>query len=111
MPACSTKEVVENMLCDMREALGQDNFHFVNRRKNLNSLMSLGLKLIDVKEALNELTYTDYIRGPEIDRDFPSTDKLWIFKKRIINEIFYIKLKVEYQANGQVKVVSFHIDE
>lgn len=33
MPTYSTKEVVENMLHDMREALAQGKFYFVRRSK------------------------------------------------------------------------------
>lgn len=112
MPTYSTKEeVVENMLHDMREALAEGQYYFVSRTKNIESLSQLGLTVSDIIDELNELTYADYRSGPVADRDFPDTDKLWIFKKKICNEVFYIKLKVEYQTNKRVKVLSFHIDE
>jgi hypothetical protein len=111
MSTYSTKEVVENMLHDMREALAQGKYNFIKRSKNMESLTQLGLVPSDIIDEINELTYADYISGPETDRDRPDDDKLWIFKKRVISEVFYIKLKVEYQTDKGVRVLSFHIDE
>ncbi len=111
MPTYSTKEVVENMLHDMREALAQGKFYFVRRSKNMKTLAQLGLVPSDIVDKLHELTYADYISGPETDWNRPDDDKLWIFKKRVNSEVVYIKLKVEYQTDKSVRVLSFHIDE
>ena len=53
----------------------------------------------------------DCYKGPEQDRDRKESDYFWIFKKKISWQVIYIKFKVEYQIDGGVKVVSFHIDE
>jgi hypothetical protein len=46
-----------------------------------------------------------------VDMDDMKSDHLWVFKKRIDGEVIYIKFKVVYQENGEVRVVSFHIAE
>ena len=76
----------------------------------MNTLAQLGLTWDDAKAEIYGLTAADYVSGPETDRDYPSSDKFWKFKKVVSNCLIYIKLKVEYQKNGDVRVVSFHID-
>lgn len=94
----------------MRSAIDNDNYTLIPRRKNLNTLARLGIMLPDALDEIYALTSLDYFSGPDIDRDIPCSDKLWTFKKYIYGENIYIKLKVEYQENKQVKIISFHID-
>ena len=77
----------------------------------MDTLAQLGLTWQDAKDEIYALTPQEYFKGPEIDRDFPSSDRFWIFKKRIEKNVVYIKFKVLYQEDGSVKFVSFHIDE
>ena len=56
------------------------------------------------------LSSSDFISGPEIDRNYPNSDCLWIFKKNINGDIIYIKFKIEYQQKAQMKIISFHLD-
>ena len=82
----------------------------INRKKNLDTLAQLGILWSDAITEIYKLTSADYNSGPEIDRDRPSSDNFWIFKKHIYGDAIYIKIKVEYQENGDVRIVSFHID-
>jgi hypothetical protein len=106
----SNEEAVNQILCDMRKAIDAGLFIPVDRYKNFKTLAKLGLTWTDVKDEIYTLTRSNYIKGPEDDRDDPSSDKFWFFKKKVENNIIYIKFKVLYQYQKQVKVVSFHID-
>jgi len=107
----SSQADVEQILRDMRFALQQNKMTLIPRRKNLDTLSKKGWLWRDVKNAMINLTYNDYREGPELDYDDPTSDKLWIFKTNIDNDIIYIKFKVMYQTDGRVKTLSFHIDE
>lgn len=111
MAVYSSKPDVEKILGDMKNALMQNKICFIPRAKNMKTLAALGLLVSDVKDELMDLSYSDYISGPEVDRDQPSSDCLWIFKRRVNGQDIYIKFKVEYQIDGNVKVISFHFDE
>ena len=101
---------IQKILADMRNGLSSNKFILIPRRKNMRSLALLGLTPYDAMDEIYNLTETDYISGPDIDRDNPSSDFFWKFKKQICGQIFYIKFKVLYQADGTVNLVSFHID-
>lgn len=107
----SMRMSVEQVLRDLRDAIRVNRVDFIQREKNMKTLARLGLLVSDVYDELMNLTFSEYISGPEEDRDRPSSDKLWIFKKRVCGELLYIKFKIEYQTDGLLKVLSFHIDE
>ena len=106
-----TSTHIIKVLNDMRIAISNGKFIPVSRRKNMMTLASLGITWKDAKEEIYDLAVSDYIDGPIVDRDYPSTDRLWIFKKSVLGQIIYIKFKVLYQEDGSVKIISFHIDE
>lgn len=107
----ASHEEIERVLKDMREAIQAEKFVFVKRRKNIDTLTELGLMPEDIPDEFMDLSCSEYIKGPEQDRDRKESDCFWIFKKKISWQVIYIKFKVEYQIDGGVKVVSFHIDE
>ena len=83
----------------------------INRDKNINSLAKLGITWSDALSYLKKLRYTDYCKGPSVDRDQPDSDYMWVFKTYIESEIVYIKMKVLYQKNNELKIINFHIDD
>ncbi len=108
MPTTAT---LPTILAQVRSALDADKYQFIPRRKNMHTLAQLGLTVQDAKNEIYTLTPAHYHSGPMIDRDRPTSDHLWVFKKRVEGEILYIKFKILYQEDGSVKVLSFHIDE
>lgn len=102
---------IENILTDMRTAIDEGKFQPIPRGKNMNTLAQLGITWNDAKEEIYGLSASDYFQGPEVDRDFPSTDLFWMFKKSIDGQVIYIKFKVLYLEDGSVRLVSFHIDQ
>lgn len=107
----SSRADVEKILADMRHALLKRKLDVVCREKNMETLSSMGLLFSDVASTMYALTYNEYIKEPEVDRRYPKSDKLWVFKTKLDNQIIYIKFKILYQKDGSVKTLSFHIDE
>lgn len=107
----SSQKDVEDILSAMRYAIDNQKFIPIDRGKNLSTLLSLGILWCDARDEIYALSYSDYIKGPEVDRRNPNSDKFWIFKKRIDQKPVYIKFKVLFLNNNEVKVVSFHFDE
>lgn len=101
---------IDDVLRDMRDAIDKNKFLPIDRTKNLRTLSILGITWQHAKDEIYELTSGDYVSGSEIDRNYPSSDMLWKFKKIVNGNVIYIKFKVLYQENGEVKVISFHID-
>ena len=107
----SRKEDVEILLQDMRDAIDSGRYCPVDRDKNMQTLAMLGIMWDDAVDEMRGLQFCDYIKGPETDRDYPQTDKLWVFKKNVLGNTIYIKFKIEYMIDKDLKVLSFHIDE
>lgn len=107
----SDREEIEKFLDDVRKAIIAGKVTLVDRKKNMDTLAEMGLTLRQVYREICELTFVNYEKGPEIDRDLPKSDMLWIFKTNIDHNSIYIKIKVEYKSSGEVKIISFHFDE
>ena len=70
-------------------------------------MAALGFNYKDVRDAILELSVTDYCEGPVQDRDMPGD--LWVFGKVIGSREVYIKLKLaSFGTLKIVRIVSFH---
>ncbi|NDL67787.1 type II toxin-antitoxin system MqsR family toxin [Anaerotalea alkaliphila] len=105
----SSQGDVEQVLSKLRQAIDTENFELWPRRKNMESFARLGIMPKDAIDEIYGLTYKEYVAGPEIDRDKPESEKLWIFKMMIMGHMFYIKFKIK-NINSQLLVISCHID-
>ncbi len=81
--------------------------NFVNRKDNIATISYLGLTIPDVKGILSQLTYKDYVKGPEKDID-RSGNMIWEFGVHIKGEEIYIKLSDDFSFD-KAKCISFHI--
>jgi len=99
----STSEV-DYFLDKLKQAVNEGRCSFVHRKKNLDDLSRLGISVKSAKAELTELTSTDYISGPEPDRN-GSKGEIWIFGKDHDCGELYIKLKLK---DNRLKVISFH---
>jgi len=83
---------------------------FISRRKNLDSLVKLGLTKRNCKEEILSLSVAEYCGGPEPDKDRPG--EIWEFGKLIGNREVYIKLKIAQVGKEKIaKCLSFHVAE
>ena len=101
---------IDALLLNLRYAIDNNMVVVIHRRKNMDTLARLGILWSDAIKEIYKLTSADYISGPIADNDRPNSDLLWVFKKYLYGEIIYIKLKIQYMDNGELKVLSFHID-
>jgi hypothetical protein len=84
---------------------------FVRRQKNLQTLFDLNLTVNDVIGSLLNLSVSDYVSGPEKDRD-GTPGQIWKFRHPISNYMIYVKLKFfELQTKDRLKIISFHTEE
>lgn len=72
---------IEKLLADMRYAIDNQKCTPIRRKPNMDTLARLGITWSDAFDKMYELTSADYIKGPEDDRNEPTTDKVWVFKK------------------------------
>jgi hypothetical protein len=100
---------IERFLADLRECLFENQkFRIIERKKNQDTLIQLGLTRRNLVDELISLSINNYCSGPEQD-DRRQTDVLWEFGKEIEGAEIYIKLKI-FTVNGEdyVKLISFH---
>ena len=86
--------------------LAQSNFIFIQRKKNLDSISQLGIKISQVKSIIMQLTYENYHKGPERDKD-RKKGNIWEFGVIIDHEEVYVKLSDDFSHNI-AKCISFH---
>jgi len=87
----------------------QSNFYFVDRKKSLDCLAYLGIKVPQAKEEILGLIYEDYYRGPIPDKG-PKGGEFWEFGKTIRGEQIFIKLKT-VSEHGVAICFSFHVPD
>lgn len=83
-----------------------NQFHFVEREKNMQSLAELGITIPQAINTLLKLTYKNYSGGPEKDDHFTESN-VWFFGCKIDGEEIYIKLSDNFKHN-KAKCISFH---
>lgn len=99
-------------LAEAKNLVIEKKFIFVPRKKNLQSLASCGLTILDAKDEILSLKAKDYYKGPKQDFDVSQPGDIWEFKKQIEGKQFYIKLKIQIQEDETIlKCLSFHTDE
>ena len=95
---------VNKFLGIFKKIVSQRGILVVKREKNLNTLAELGLPIMEVQNEILRLEATDYVDGPNPDRDFPG--EVWKFGKIIDHEEIYIKGKL--RGGKEAVCISFH---
>lgn len=93
------REIIENK---------PENLKLIPRKKNMDSLYSMGLTPLDIEEIVCDLTPENYFRGPSPDHNFPN-EEVWEFK--VLYEEFRIYIKLKLKEEEFVICISFHEDE
>jgi hypothetical protein len=105
-----SKEAAEAFLNSVKEAIRNGKYTLIPREKNRKSMAQHGLLLKDVLDEVCNLSYANYIRGPEPDDDPNEKDAVWVFKTYIVTDTFYVKIKI-VSSDQSLKILSFHISE
>ena len=107
---------VDAFLSEVRLAIADGRCMIDTRKfKNKRTIAALGLLPEDILDEISDLTYEDYIYGPEPDdRPNHKGEDVWFFKKKV--DWFMIYIKLEFQliqgtnTYQKLAVMSFHED-
>lgn len=102
----TTPQEITDFLKKFKHVLSA-GFIFISRRDNVATIAYLGITIAYVKTILSQLTYKDYIRGPQSDKN-GSGNMIWEFGLNIQGENIYIKLSDDFSFN-KAKCISFHV--
>ena len=80
-----------------------------DRHKNRETLLELGISLLQRELIVKSLLPQDYVEGPVID-ELNRRKEMWVFGKDVKDREVYIKITLGYE-NGQTICISFHIAE
>lgn len=88
-------------------ATQEGGLYVINREKNRDSLVAMGLTKHNREEAILSLEAIDYYAGPKKDRDREGS--IWEFGQSIDGTEIYMKLKIaEISGKRIAKCISFH---
>jgi len=103
----ATPEQITNFLKQFKFFVNAGGFDLIERFENIKGLAILGLEETQAEQIVLQLTYVDYIRGPEEDKRYPKHN-IWVFGYDMDPEELYIKLSDNFKF-GKAKCLSFHI--
>lgn len=106
----ANREEVIAFLQTMRQRIRSNNNEIliVKREENDKLITDIGLtKELIRDEIILKLSYEDYSKGPEDDRN-GDNGKIWIFYKEVWGYGLYVKLKHTTDASVLIKVISLH---
>ena len=104
------QDELDIFLQQVRAAVEIGNYQILDRRsKYLQTLSAVGIIESDVLDDISNLNRNDGLRKEE-DQNPAFPGYVWITKKFLHGEMIYIKLKIKTQPQGQLLVMSYHID-
>jgi len=107
MPSTPKQEIAD-FLKGIKHRIARDGLDLVPRKKNLEDLAYLGLRIEDAQEVVLQLATADYASGPEPDRNKVFAGEVWTFKKKVGSDLIYIKLKHDEEL-CRALCLSFHV--
>jgi hypothetical protein len=100
--------IIRENLTRIKIAAKNNRIYFINRDKNLKTLVRFDLHVQDIVSICLTLKMSDYHRGPEKDHD-GSDGEVWIFIHPFHRTRMYIKIKLfTVNAIDYLKIISFH---
>lgn len=104
----SSRIQIEDFLSNFKLKLKIYGVVFLQRDKNLDTLIKLELTTVNRTSILQALTYQDYYKGPTPDYDKGA--ELWEFGVEVKHRDVYIKITMGH-TDRPVICISFHIAE
>lgn len=107
MGTVSTPEEINEFLRQVKHHVSKGRRQVEERTKNLRTLSDLEMTKAEMWSEISQLTFKDYVAGPEPDDD-PNRprNEWWKFGKTINGVDVYIKLRIH--KNRVVICLSFH---
>ncbi|MGL5056653.1 MAG: type II toxin-antitoxin system MqsR family toxin [Fusobacteriaceae bacterium] len=78
----------------------------IPRQKNMDSIYSMGLSILNIEEIIAELTIENYYKGPTPDHK-DKEEEVWEFLVDFEEYPIYIKLRLD-EKDDLVVCISFH---
>lgn len=103
-----TLQFIQNYLFLIKSSISQNKYQFIERKKNIEFLRRNGLTIDDLLLILFDLSSSDYVSGPENDRD-THKGAIWKFKYNMDGINIYIK--INYNPPNDINIISFHENE
>lgn len=104
------QKYVRQFLSEFKELIYANGFRIIDRLKNKDALLELGLTSNQRKEIILSLSVLDYTSGPI--KDIYKSGDFWVFGKIIDSAEIYIKIKIVEQDDEEYAVcLSFHKSE
>ena len=101
---------VRQFLSEFKDVIYANGLRIIERLKNKDALLELGLTSNQRKEIILSLSVLDYNSGPI--KDIYKSGDFWVFGKTLDSAEIYIKLKIVEQDNEEYAVcLSFHKSE
>ena len=101
---------VRQFLSEFKDVIYANGLRIIERLKNKDALLELGLTSNQRKEIILSLSVLDYNSGPI--KDIYKSGDFWVFGKTIDGAEIYIKLKIVEQDDEDYAIcLSFHKSE
>lgn len=99
-----SKQEVENFICHFMEKFKVWGIIFINREKNQQALIELGISSLIREEIVGGIEAEDYV---ETITDTASWGDMWVFGKDYSGQELYIKISLG-KPGTQTICISFH---
>ncbi len=106
----TTKNQVQQFLKDFKQKLDVFSIIYLDRDKNRNALLELGITELQRLENIKSLKPENFHSGPNKDTNDPNMPEYWEFGKMVNDKEVYIKINMGTR-NNPVICMSFHIAE
>ena len=105
-----TASDISSFLSQVKNALNANSFDILeSRKKYTDTLAQLGIVKQDVLDDIRNLTVNEnWVKKTDNNPSFPGD--VWICKKQLHGVCMYIKLKIQSSPQGELLVMSYHID-
>ena len=87
------REDIQGILLSLKACLMLGRFSVMDRAKNRQGLIDLGIGANERREELLVLVPEDYVAGPKPD-DTDDTKQVWEFGRRVNGKDVYIKFRI-----------------
>lgn len=94
----------------LMKVAANEQFVFVGRRVNLETLAQLGITRQQAQDLVMGLTPDDYVSGPSPDHKHPGLE-MWVFGLHVDANEVYTKVQVVVGPPTRCVCVSFHASD
>lgn len=106
----TTISEIEQFLTDFKQKLDVFDIIFLNRTKNFEALLILGITGEQRLDHIRSIETANFSSGPNKDTNNTNMPDYWVFGKNLNNREIYIKINMGTTSNPVI-CMSFHESE